>query len=274
MRPYSSRVMVLPLADPGSSVTTNVLPAEREVTRVCTFTLPNSVIRHWGIPSVKLRSSSGEGFWWTVRASTSNGYSFDHSTIVGPGRSLVADEGLDSTRGPRPPGCRERATRRAGTDAMELTEEELVEAIRKVLSGELPGVQVGIGDDAAVVGSRGQVHRGERVRHRGHGRQSPIRDGIARDPRRRRRRVGDGALRGDAGRVRRVRAGARGRRHEPRRRRRYRRRGGWRGWVGARRHALGSSTRRHRDGHRVARCGGGRVPALPDPPREAAAGTG
>src|SRR6266508_2553165 len=140
----------LPMAP---SVTTNVLPAEREVTRVCTFTLPNSVIRHWGIPSVKLRSSSGEGFWWTVRASTSNGYSFDHSTIVGPGRSLVADEGLDSTRGPRPPGCRERATRRAGTDAMELTEEELVEAIRKVLSGELPGVQVGIGDDAAVVGS-------------------------------------------------------------------------------------------------------------------------
>ena len=34
---------------------------------------------------------------------------------------------------------------------MELTEDELVEAIRKVLSGELPGVQVGIGDDAAVV---------------------------------------------------------------------------------------------------------------------------
>ena len=55
--------MVLPLADAGSSVTTNVLPAEREVTRVCTFTLPNSVIRHSGISSVKLRSSSGEGFW-------------------------------------------------------------------------------------------------------------------------------------------------------------------------------------------------------------------
>ncbi|MGH2580234.1 MAG: thiamine-phosphate kinase [Actinomycetota bacterium] len=34
---------------------------------------------------------------------------------------------------------------------MELTEDELVEAFRKVLSGELPGVQVGIGDDAAVV---------------------------------------------------------------------------------------------------------------------------
>jgi thiamine-monophosphate kinase len=36
---------------------------------------------------------------------------------------------------------------------MELTEDELVEAIRKVLSGELPGVQIGIGDDAAVVES-------------------------------------------------------------------------------------------------------------------------
>ena len=40
-----------------------------------------------------------------------------------------------------------------GTDAMELTEDQLIEAIRKVLSGEFPGVQVGIGDDAAVVGS-------------------------------------------------------------------------------------------------------------------------
>ncbi len=36
---------------------------------------------------------------------------------------------------------------------MELTEDELIEAIRKVLSGEFPGVQVGIGDDAAVVES-------------------------------------------------------------------------------------------------------------------------
>ena len=40
-----------------------------------------------------------------------------------------------------------------GTDAMELTEDQLIEAIRKVLSGEFPGVQVGIGDDAAVVES-------------------------------------------------------------------------------------------------------------------------
>jgi len=34
---------------------------------------------------------------------------------------------------------------------MELTEDQLIAAIRKVLSGEFPGVQVGIGDDAAVV---------------------------------------------------------------------------------------------------------------------------
>ena len=81
IRSYSCRVMVLPLAAAGSSVTTNVLPEERDVTRVCTFRLPNSVIRHCGISSVKLRSSSGEGFWCTVRASTSNRCSFDHSTI-------------------------------------------------------------------------------------------------------------------------------------------------------------------------------------------------
>jgi thiamine-monophosphate kinase len=36
---------------------------------------------------------------------------------------------------------------------MELTEDQLIEAIGKVLSGEFPGVQVGIGDDAAVVES-------------------------------------------------------------------------------------------------------------------------
>ena len=34
---------------------------------------------------------------------------------------------------------------------MELTEDQLIAAIRRVLSGEFPGVQVGIGDDAAVV---------------------------------------------------------------------------------------------------------------------------
>ncbi|MFM8944191.1 MAG: thiamine-phosphate kinase, partial [Actinomycetota bacterium] len=35
--------------------------------------------------------------------------------------------------------------------AMELTEDELVEAIARVLSGDTPGVLIGIGDDAAVV---------------------------------------------------------------------------------------------------------------------------
>ncbi|HLB62078.1 MAG TPA: thiamine-phosphate kinase [Actinomycetota bacterium] len=34
---------------------------------------------------------------------------------------------------------------------MELTEDELVAAIRKLLSGTLPGVEVGVGDDAAVL---------------------------------------------------------------------------------------------------------------------------
>ena len=33
---------------------------------------------------------------------------------------------------------------------MELTEDELIAAIRRVLSGEVPGVRIGIGDDAAV----------------------------------------------------------------------------------------------------------------------------
>lgn len=37
---------------------------------------------------------------------------------------------------------------------MELTEDQLIAAIRRVLSGEFPGVQVGIGDDAAVVEAR------------------------------------------------------------------------------------------------------------------------
>ena len=43
------------------SATTYVLPAERDVTRVFTFTLSYSVTRHWGISSVNRRSSSEEG---------------------------------------------------------------------------------------------------------------------------------------------------------------------------------------------------------------------
>ena len=38
---------------------------------------------------------------------------------------------------------------------IELTEDELVEAIARVLSGDEPGVLVGIGDDAAVLEPRG-----------------------------------------------------------------------------------------------------------------------
>src|SRR6185436_21083530 len=56
------------------SPTTYVLPELREVTRVWTFTLPNSVIRHCAIASVKPRSSSADGLSWTVRASTFNGW--------------------------------------------------------------------------------------------------------------------------------------------------------------------------------------------------------
>src|SRR6266567_546525 len=70
MRSYSSRVMVLPLAVVGSSVTTKVLPALRDVTRVWTFGLSNSVIRQFGISSVKARSSSALGLSWILLAST------------------------------------------------------------------------------------------------------------------------------------------------------------------------------------------------------------
>src|SRR5436309_12082054 len=70
MRSYSSRVMVFPEAMVGSSVTTNVLPAEREVTRVWTCTLSNSVSRVFGIFSVNARSSSALGLSWIFFAST------------------------------------------------------------------------------------------------------------------------------------------------------------------------------------------------------------
>ena len=62
--------MVLPEAVDGSSVTTNVLPAEREVTRVCTFGLSNSVRRAFGICSANARSSWAVGLSWILFAST------------------------------------------------------------------------------------------------------------------------------------------------------------------------------------------------------------
>src|SRR2546421_8596497 len=53
--------MVLPSVMLGSSVTMKVEAELRDVTRVCTFTLPNSVMRAVGISSVNFLSSSGEG---------------------------------------------------------------------------------------------------------------------------------------------------------------------------------------------------------------------
>jgi hypothetical protein len=70
IRPYSPRVIVLPEAVVGSSVTTNVLPEDLDVARVWTFTLSNSVIRVLGISSVNLRSSSALGLSWIFFAWT------------------------------------------------------------------------------------------------------------------------------------------------------------------------------------------------------------
>ncbi len=57
----ASRVMVFPLEGPP---TTCVLAALREVTWVCTFTLPKEVMRVCGMASVNVRSSSGVGLTW------------------------------------------------------------------------------------------------------------------------------------------------------------------------------------------------------------------
>src|SRR5215211_4773387 len=67
-RSYSWRPMVLPSVIWGSSVTMNVEPDEREVTRVWTLTLSNSVIRQVGISSVKARNASGDGLSWIAFA--------------------------------------------------------------------------------------------------------------------------------------------------------------------------------------------------------------
>jgi hypothetical protein len=61
--------MVFPEVIPGSSETMNVLPALREATLVWTLTLPNSVIRQFGMSSVNALSSSGVGL--SNRASAS-----------------------------------------------------------------------------------------------------------------------------------------------------------------------------------------------------------
>jgi hypothetical protein len=54
--------MVLPLE---GAPTTCVLATLLDVTRVWTFTLPNSVRRACGMASVNARSSSGVGLTWT-----------------------------------------------------------------------------------------------------------------------------------------------------------------------------------------------------------------
>src|SRR5215212_2057390 len=179
MRSYSSRVIVLPEDGPP---TTYVLPALRETTFVCTFTLSNSVTRAWDISCVKRRSSSGEGLSWIVRAWTVNGRSSVSPWVAtlgaSSGRSARGARRADAfahggepystqppSHRPRPNdplardevpvrrGClrpaRHPPMRREGT-VVDLTEDELVAAIARVLETDDPRVIVGPGDDAAV----------------------------------------------------------------------------------------------------------------------------
>src|SRR5213592_3586925 len=99
MRSYSARLMVLPSVTLGSSVTMNVDPALREVTRVWTLTLPNSLVRQVGISSVKAINSSGEGLSWIVlarmsRVSSSRGLG-EASDSIGPGSALGVDSEVE-----------------------------------------------------------------------------------------------------------------------------------------------------------------------------------
>src|SRR6266542_3302086 len=68
MASWSARLMVLLSVTDGSSVTTKVEPELRDVTRVWTLTLPNSVTLAVGISSVNARSSSGDGLSWMFLA--------------------------------------------------------------------------------------------------------------------------------------------------------------------------------------------------------------
>ena len=191
--------------------------------------------------------------------------------------------------GPILPKARRRIRRNdpAGAGAargpMDLSEDQLIEAVARLLSGSEPGVVVGPGDDAAVVepGRRaarahdGPPRRGgalrarrdlgtrprrqgdhrERLGRRGDGGEPPLRARRARGAERRRRGLGDGAGRRDARCLRGVRARAGRRRHEPGRpRRRLGGRGG-RGRTRPRGAALGRSRRRpdRRDRARSAR---------------------
>src|SRR3990172_87686 len=200
MRSYSSRVIVLPLE---RSARTKVLPALRETTFVCTFTLPNSVTRACGISSVKRRSSSGEGLSWMVRACTFTGVSLvvrDRSAPVrGPSepdyptqRARPKDPtgAYGSLRGPADRGDRPRALgrgagrgrghrrrrrrgpvrgRRGGADD------------RPARRGRALRARVDLGQ-----GPRREGDPGQRLGHRGDGREPAVRGRLARGPGRRR----------------------------------------------------------------------------------------
>src|SRR3990170_3877916 len=215
IRSYSSRPIVWPEVMSGSSVTMKVLPALRDVALVCTFTLPNSVIRHPGISSENARSCSGDGLSLMRTACTSGSSRSGRVQILpqplraprGPQRSVSTSKyrrtwvryrttwlSSTSVEVPRTSSlliwrivlaASRRASRAAsphdfseipsssivlmvGTWAsfrcvdyggrptaregrMELSELDLVRGIRRVLSGDAPGVVVAVGDDAAVV---------------------------------------------------------------------------------------------------------------------------
>src|SRR4051812_46025726 len=89
--------MVLPEAVVGSSVTTKVLPALRETTRVCTFGLSNSVILAFGISSVNARSSLAEGLSWIYFASTVTATPYLSGNAI-TGTTTGLSRGRDCTR--------------------------------------------------------------------------------------------------------------------------------------------------------------------------------
>src|SRR5437867_12967097 len=68
--PCSFVIVGWPLCRDGSSVTMKVEALLRATTRVWTLTLPNFVLRQFGMPSVKPRSCSGPGRATTERGLT------------------------------------------------------------------------------------------------------------------------------------------------------------------------------------------------------------
>jgi len=61
----------------------NVESFERDTTFVATFTFPNSVFRQFGISSVKLRRSSGDGFQITDFGSTGRVFDGARMSVMG-----------------------------------------------------------------------------------------------------------------------------------------------------------------------------------------------